>query len=305
MLSTVLNSSEESIRQLYLREEFNLPQDQTNENFGQAIQIAQRIPNVVNRLINENDVVTNTDLLGSVRTLETVVIKSVNANSQQQQASVNNTIEFITNPDNAELVTTMRQTLAQDNADIANLVNSDFNFTTSEDVMNASSLPIGAESFANLAGMQLKLSDLDLGSAPNDLEDKELILYFEGEQGDIEGKFQTCVKFIDGASTNGTLGEVNTRGELASGFWSLLGASQAESESFSLLLTLTFLGTTYQTIIKPAGTEVINDERFEIVRFDFDRNIRQWHSNEGLVPFVAIPQTNAECREQLPSRVGL
>ncbi len=145
---------------------------------------------------------------------------------------------------------------------------------------------------------------MDSDNGPQDLDDAEIELYFSGDSGSISGAFTACVKYIEGATTE-SLGEGNTRGEIVDGFWSLLGADIETGESYSLLLTLTFLGTTYQAIMKPAGTQLIGDTTYELIRFDNLDEINVWHSELGLVETGVVPQTNEECQERLPSRVGL
>ncbi|WP_426357604.1 hypothetical protein ACPUVO_14235 [Pseudocolwellia sp. HL-MZ19] len=156
-----------------------------------------------------------------------------------------------------------------------------------------------------MGGYTLKVSDLNLGVSPNNLDDKEVEFYFDGAASDTEGSFSACVKYIDGASSNGTLGEGNTRGDLVDGYWSLLGASETSTESYSTLLTINFLGATYQAILKPAGNETIANIDYEKVRFDFDGDLNVYHSEDGLTDSTIVPTSAAQCQERLPSRIGL
>jgi len=72
-----------------------------------------------------------------------------------------------------------------------------------------------------------------------------------------------------------------------------------------VLLTITFLGATYQAILKPSGEETIADVTYKKLRFDNDGDLRTYHSTQGLVDTTSMPITNEECETRLPSRVGI
>ena len=143
----------------------------------------------------------------------------------------------------------MVDSLGGDDADVDLLSENDFSgpdFDSVVEVAQSSSVPVTAVPITRVGGLQLRLADLDLGVAPNRLDDNEIEFYFNGAPEDADGSFTACVKIISDANEDGTLGEGSTRGELADGFWSKLGASGADGSTYNLLMTLNFLGATYQ-----------------------------------------------------------
>lgn len=308
-LATVLNNAESALQDIYIRKDINLPADigSTNnpENFARVIDVAASISNVVDSLIDPNAAISEPDALGSVRALESVVIKALEETNTD--ISIDNAVSFLTG-DNTVLIDSLLANLALETADVPLLAQNDFSgsdFDSIEDINQASSLPQGTQPFTQIGGLTLKVSDLDLGQSPNRLEDKEVEFYFNGTAEDLEGSFSACVKYIDDASADGTLGEGNTRGELIDGFWSLLGSQSDNVESYSALLTINFLGATYQAILKPGGEETITDVVYNKVRFDFDGELVTYHSEEGVTSTMVIPNTNEECQQRLPSRIGI
>lgn len=312
LLTSVLDQAETQLRKVYERKEFDLPADMGSVSnpgpFSRVVSVAQDIASIVDVVIDANQTdFTLEDLNGGARALESVVIKAVNEGSNAD-TSIENAASFFGSTDNRSLVDALLQSLSQDTADVTQLSNNDFtgtDFDSEEEISAVAALPETTSPFARIGGMRLKVSDLDLGHAPNDLDDSEIELYFLGEREDVEGAFEACVKHIDGANVDGSLGEGNTRGELVSGFWSMLGASEQDPESYSLLITITFLGATYQAILKPAGEATVDDVEYQLIRFDNDGDIRQWHSDNGFVETVNIPSTNEDCEARLPSRVGI
>lgn len=314
-LVSTLDAAESSLREVYERKEFDLPVDMgslTNPGaFERVVEVASEFSTVVNSLIDVNDTNFNLeDATGSTRALESLVIKTVNEGSTSD-SSIENVISFfnVNQEETEALVDTLLATLSLESADIGTLSQNDFSgsdFDSAEEVIEAGSLGESVTPFTQVGGLQLRVSDLDLGSGPSDADDSEVEFYFNGVTGDLEGAFSACVKHIDGADViSGTLGEGNTRGELVDGFWSLLGAREGDVESYSLLITLTFLGTTYQAIMKPAGLETINNIEYNSIRFDNDGELNTWHSELGFTEFASIPDTNDACQQRLPSRVGL
>lgn len=307
-LLNVLDQSEGTLRNLYEEKEFDLPQDLGSVNnagdFSRTLDVAVRIPDVVDVLVN-TQVMTQTvsELVGGLKGLESVVIKSLD------EVGLNNDIDtalnFFTDTENTDLIEALTRSLEGELADVATLAQSDFRFETSMDVEGASSLPTGVMPFRQMAGKTLRVSELDFGYSPNNLRDSQVELYFEGSSDALSGPFVACIKYIDGANVDGTLGEANTRGELADGYWSLLGNAGESSESYSLLLTITFLGATYQAIMKPAGQVMIENVGYEVIRFDNDGEFGEWFSENGVVTTSQIPNSNEECEARLPSRVGL
>ena len=311
-LEAILDEAEAELRAIYVERNFALPADinsgESSQDFDRIISVVNELPDVIDVVIPEDEeVLDRSDAIGGARTVETVVIMSI----QEQggvSSSLDNAIEFITNSENEALVDSLVLGLSGDNADISSVVNNDFtgsDFDSAEEILEASALPEDAEPFTEISGQSVKISDLDLGTAPNDLKDSEVIFYFEGDTNSVDGEFTACVKFIDGANQNGELGDGNTRGEYVNGFWSLLGASEGDQISYSLLLTIEFLGASYQAIIKPNGLATIDDVEYKVLRSDSDGEFRNWFSELGFVQYESIPATSTDCEAALPSRIGL
>ena len=307
LLSTVLDNSGQQLQNFYVQKELNLPDTFSAESATRALEVGQGVASVVNALIPEEKTInTLSEARGIAKTLESVVIKSIN--EQGTDTTLDNAINLLTNPDNASLVDALTTAMSRETADVSMLSQHAFNaenLDTEEKILSATQLPADAVAFENIGGRQIRVSDLDLGSAPDNLKDSEIELYFNGETSDVSGSFMACLKYIDGANADGTLGEGNSRGEIVDGFWSLLGSSIANPRSYSLLITINFLGTTYQAIMKPAGVETVNEIEYERLRFDSDGDIGYWHSALGLQETGSAPTTNAECEQRLPSRVGI
>ncbi len=311
-LATVLDDTENAMREIYQTRDLVLPTDMGTPDvptgFSRVIQVSNNIVNVVNQVIDPSNIGVNlNEVVGQTRAIESVVIKALEETNTD--TSIENAAAFFTNSGNAALIDSLVQSLSENTADLTALARNDFagtDFDSEEEITSAVQLPEGTAPFMQIGGMQIRVSDLDLGNAPSDVQDAEVEWYFSGEADALSGAFTACVKFIDDANvTTGRLGDGNTRGELVDGFWSLLGATEERRESYSLLITLTFLGATYQAIMKPAGTETINQTSYQRVRVDTDGELNVWHSADGLVEVESVPTTNAECIQRLPSRVGL
>lgn len=317
-LATVLDNAENEMRAIYERKEFTLPQDLGSPSslggLERVVNIATRIPDVVDNLIDPSDLtLTQNEAKGGASALETLVIKTVNEESDD--SSIDNAINFFTDDGNDTLIQALTDSLSQGARDLSSIVSNDFtgdDFDTVEEIQAASTLPLDATPFSDLVGKQIKVSVLDLGDfgseEEDDLKDIEVEIYFEGDAGDLDGSLTSCVKYIDEASRDETsqeitLGDGNTRGELVSGFWSLLGTSDTVTESYSLVLTISFLGTTYSAIMKPTGEETIDATLYQKIRFDFDGDFETYHSEDGLVDQDSVPTTNEACETQLPLRV--
>ncbi len=305
----ILDNAESELQEIYQRKDIFLPADigsvDSPEYLNRAASVASSMSSVIDSLIIRDVSISDTTTLGSVRAIESLLIKSIN--ERATDTSIDNAITFLTNQDRT-LPDALIISLASANADIASLGVNDFtgdDFDSLEDLTAASTLATDAEPFTQLGGYTLKVSDLDLGFSPNNLDDKEVEFYFDGAATDTEGSFSACVKYIDEASSDGTLGEGNTRGDLVDGYWSLLGASETTTETYSALLTINFLGATYQAILKPVGNETIANIDYEKVRFDFDGDLNVYHSEDGLTDSTIVPTSAAQCQERLPSRIGL
>jgi len=311
-LHAVLDQAEAQLRSLYIQKEFNLPEDMgTAEQPGQFSRIAEivsDIPAVVDALIDVESPAPSVDeVAGQTRALESLVIKAVNE-KVQIDPSIASAVEFFTTDSNEPLIGALVESLSAETADLGSLANNDFrgdDFDSVLEIARSSSIAAGAEPFTDIAGHTLRLSDLDTGTAPNKLDDSEIEFYFDGVTGDLEGSFTACVKIINDASSDGSLGEGSTRGDVATGFWSMLGSTDTQSGTFSLLLTINFLGTTYSGVIKPAGLETIDGINYEAIRFDNDGKLEKWHSLLGFMAGTNAPVTSEGCEARLPSRVGL
>jgi hypothetical protein len=163
-----------------------------------------------------------------------------------------------------------------------------------------------------LGGSQLRVSDLDLGQAPNQLKDMEFEIYFHAGSDGLRGDLTACAKYIRKGKSDGTLGKGDNPGELISGNWSLMGVQYDDStvslgvkNILQLVLVFNVAGASYSATMKPVGQETINGVVYEALMFNhLDKN-GVWHSKEGVVPAGKIPTSTNECRARLPSRVGL
>jgi hypothetical protein len=308
-LYQVLDAAEEELRAIYQRKDISLPSDMGNpeqpQNFVRIAGIVSDIPPVVDALIDVNDPLpTEQDVTGKARALEALVIKAVNEVTVDN--TIENTVAFFTDQNNEPLIGALVESLGGDNADVDLLARNDFSgddFDSVLEVAQSSSVPATAVPITQVGGMQLRLSDMHLGSAPDKLDDSEIEFYFNGNANDSEGSFTACVKIINDANEDGTLGEGNTRGEIAEGFWSKLGGSNGTT--YNLLMTVDFLGGTYQGIIKVAGSELINGVEHQAIRFDHDGQLETWHSLNGFTAQGEVPESSATCEARLPSRVGI
>lgn len=308
VLAQILTRAESDIRTDYDIFNIDLPSTITNKNSQRLLRtasVAAQISNVVDVLLP--DALDIGQVIGNARALEALVIKSV-GESNQQNIEVDNAFNFFLDADNKNLIEDIRLALSSDNANLISLVNNSFDaqsIVDTQDVIAITTLPENTQGFQNIPGKQLRIADLDLGFAPNNLDDSEIELFFNGNPGALSGSVTACAKYIDDASSL-SLGEGNSRGELLEGFWSLLGANAQNPESYSLLLTFEFLGASYQAILKPAGKSMINGIEYSNIRFDFDGDIQTWHSTRGLIDQeVGLPTSSTDCESRLPSRIGL
>lgn len=305
LIAQIIAGTELEVLDYYEQWEIPLPyQSNAMEPSGIADRVAD-LSQLINALINHNDGEQDAHtIMGSIKLIEAMAIKaSGTANGPALRSSVN----FILNEQNRTLLNDLIASLAEANSDLGSVARLDLagSGLNSDAVRAASQLPAGTTAFRNLAGRQLRVSDMDLGSAPNQLRDSEIEFYFQGNEADTQGSFAACVKYIKDASIDGKLGDANTRGELVKGYWSLLGANQNDGASYSLLLTIDFLGTRYQAILKPAGQASFNGEEMRGIRFDYGNELRTWYTQSGLEPIQYSPSTAADCVSRLPSRIGI
>lgn len=308
LLNATLAAVESDTREIYRQRKLALPTHHAGElNLDRAVDNARRVAQVVEQLIPPHQPMDPATLTGRARAVETLVIKALEEDHYHHDDSIERATEFLLSADRQDLVQELVHSLSQPNADVAMLVRNrfDHDLDSPEGIARASRLPDNAMPLRNLVGQTIRVSDLDLGQGPDRLKDSEIKIYFQGDQQASKGRFNACVKYIEDAHENGTLGEANTRGELVQGQWSLMGAERNQGESYSLLLTIKFLGSTHQAIIKPAGYETVNGMEHMRVRFDQSGGMRAWHSEDGLQAFTSIPSSHAQCRQVLPSRVGL
>ena len=309
-LISVLDASESRIRQFYDQRDLDLPADVgDSQNPGQFLRtasVASQVPQIVDRLLNVFDTAMDQgQVLGNARALEAVIIKAVNENGVD--TSIDNAFNFFLDSNNDSLIESLRIALSDNQADISALANNDFtgdDFDSSQEITAAARIRDDAAAFRDLNGKKLRISELDLGFAPSNLKDIELELYFSAGDNGLSGSIVACAKYIDGASQT-KLGEGNFRGEILSGYWSLLGATEIDPSSYSLLLTFDFLGANYQAIMKPAGLTTISSQQYHQIRFDYNGDFKIWHSAAGFTEQDSLPTTSADCASRLPSRVGL
>ena len=265
--------------------------------------LSQLINTLVSQDSSTNDMST---IIGSLKLVEAMSIKA--ASGSANGAALRSAVNFILDEQNRPLLNDLIASLADANSDLISVANIDFvnsELNSFDAVRAASQLPSGTTAFRSLAGQQLRVSDMDLGNAPNQLRDSEIEFYFQGGEDDVQGSFSACVKYIKDANINGKLGDANTRGELVKGYWSLLGANQNGGASYSLLLTIEFLGTRYQAILKPAGQARFNDADMRGIRFDYGNELRTWYTRSGPEPIQYSPTSASDCTNRLPSRIGI
>ena len=308
-LNAVLAGAEQSARAIYQERDLDMPAQVDSSVLTRVTQNASRIAQVIDELLPSAVGLNNhQEASGRARAIESLVIKSV-SESGSNDVSIDAATAFFLNTANNNLIDALVSSLSNETADLSTLAQNDFSgddFDSVEDIVSATQLPQDAQAFRDISGTRLRVSDLDLGYAPNNLNDKEIEVYFLGDEGAYSGALTACVKYIEDANADGTLGEASTRGEVIEGFWSLLNAGQNNGQSYSLLLTIEFLGTTYQAIMKPGSFETIGDVNYQRIRFDYGGDIRSWHTQEGLTPNDAsIPSSDSECEDRLPSRIGL
>ena len=309
-LYEVLDAAEEELKAVYRRKNLTLPADMGNpqnpRNFQRIAKVVSDIPPVVDALIDASATVDN--VAGRARALESLVIKAVNE-SEVNDATIENAVDFFTNRDNEPLLGALIASLDSDTADLGSLSTNDFSGTDFDSVLEiaaSSSIPDNARPITRVGGTTLRLSDLFLGSAPAKLDDSEVEFYFEGQPGDTDGTFTACVKVIEDANEDGTLGANNTRGDIADGFWSLLpGPGIDGNGTFNLIMTINFLGATHQGIIKAGGVETRQGIEYQAMRFDNDGRLETWYTQNGFVEGGSAPADNADCEARLPSRVGI
>lgn len=311
LLASVLDQSEERLREVYLDREFDLPADMGTVNepnaFNRVLEVASNIPQTVNNLISPQGDTSGQNVTGAVRALESVVIKILDEGTITD-TSIDNAINFFGVGGDEGLVSSLIDSISDDAGDVSGLAANDFtgdDFDSPEEIAAAVTLPESALPFMQVGGMKLKVSDQDLGTAPNELRDMEVEFYFRGEANDLNNSFAACVKFIDGANSDGSLGDGNSRGELVEGFWSVLGLRSDAVESYSILLTLEFLGATYQAILKSNGVVSVDNVEFQQLRFDYDGELRNYLSVNGMELLDTTPSSDQECEARLPSRVGI
>lgn len=310
ILQQVLENSEQQIQQIYDRRELGLPRPAQLESRARQYQnsIAEiaMITRITDRLFAPDGNHHLTDLRGRSRVLEALTVKAIDSNRYETHSA--DSFNFILHATNANLVEQLIEVLNDESADLAAVIKADLRsdqLGTPEAAQRNFQLPARAAPFANLGGKQIRVSDPDLGFAPHQLQDSEVEIYFKGEPDATNGRFEACVKYIDGASIEGRLGDGNTRGERVTGQWSLLNAARSNGTSYSLVLTINFLGASYQAILKPAGFEMVGNREVQKIRFDYAGEFRSWHTDTGLQPQNRLPQSNRDCVARLPSRIGL
>lgn len=310
-LYEILDQAEEELKAVYRRKDLSLPADMGNadnpQSFVRIADVVSDIPPVVDALIDENGGVLE-NVAGRARALESLVLKAVNE-SNENDASIESAVEFFTDNGNEPLLGALIDSLDSDTADLGTLSTNDFSGTDFDSVLEiaaSASIPDNTPAITRVGGTTLRLSDLFLGSAPAKLDDSEVEFYFNGQPGDTDGSFTACVKIIEDANEDGTLGDGNTRGDVADGFWSMLpGPGFDGTGTFNLVMTINFLGATYQGIVKAGGLETRNGIEYQAMRFDNDGKLETWYTQTGFVEGGTAPTGSADCEARLPSRIGI
>lgn len=304
-VENLIAQTELDVLNYYDRWEIPLPLDNATIDTAALAEntagLSQLIHHLLGDGISSND---SSALRGSIKLIEAMTLKASGAHRSSFMSSISHLLDAA----NHDLLNELITALAEEDSDLSALIRMDLansGLGSQEAVRDATRLPVGTSAFHNLAGNQMRVSDMDLGSGPNHLRDSEVELYFRGNNEATEGGFDACVKYIKDASISGKLGDANTRGELVKGHWSLLGAAANNGASYSLLLTFEFLGTKYQAILKPAAAATFNSKEFSGVRFDYANELRTWYSEFGVEAMQNLPQNAADCAARLPSRIGI
>jgi hypothetical protein len=311
-LYEILDQAEEELKAVYNRKDLSLPADmgdaQNPQSFQRIAEIVSDIPPVVDALFDATGTAPVNNVAGRARALESLVLKAVNE-SDNNDSTIENAVEFFTSNDNEPLIGALIDSLDSDTADLGSLSTNDFSGTDFDSVLEiaaSSSIPENSRPITRVGGTTLRLSDLFLGSAPNKLDDNEVEFYFDGQPGDTDGSFTACVKVIEDANEDGTLGDGNTRGDVADGFWSMLpGPGGDSTTTYNLVMTINFLGATYQGIVKAGGLETREGVEYQAMRFDNDGKLETWYTQSGFVEGGTAPADAADCEARLPSRVGI
>ena len=309
-MSAVMRAAELDARKIYDQWDMELPQGtqaQVFMDYGRALQHSAQLIQVIDQVIpSAQTFASEEEIRGGARLVEALTIKALSESEQGNTFA--SAMTFLQDDANRSLVQSLTENLGHPASDLNQLTRHSFSgidFISSDAIRNLVRLPENTQPFAQIAGKQLRVSDMDLGSAPDNLKDSEVELYFHHSENATRGTFDACVKYIKEAHINGSLGAANTRGELVKGYWSLLDGDRNNGNSYSLLLNIEFLGATYQAILKPAGTVSINKVTMQVIRFDHAGKLRAWYSAEGLQTTSTLPVSNEDCAQRLPSRVGI
>lgn len=307
-MSAVMRAAELDAQGIYDQWDMELPSgSQAFMDYGRALDQSAKLAQIIDQVIPPTQTFASVDnVRGSARLVESLMVKALNESSQGNTFA--SAMTFLQNISNNSLTQSLIDNLGHPASDLNRLTQHSFSgndFASADAIRNLVRLPENTQPFTQIAGKQLRVSDMDLGSAPDNLKDSEVELYFHDSGNATRGTFDACVKYIKEAHSDGTLGDANTRGELVNGYWSLLDADRNNGDSYSLLLNIEFLGATYQAILKPAGTVSLNDITMQVIRFDHAGKLRAWHSVAGLKTISSLPGSDADCEQRLPSRVGL
>lgn len=309
-MSAVMRAAELDAQRIYDQWDMDLPpasQTQAFMEYGRALTQSGQLLQIINQVIPPAEALGDAaEIRGRARLVESLTITALNESAQGSTFA--EAVNFLQDPDKNTLTQSLIDNLGHPASDLNRLTARSFSgedFASADNIRNLVRLPENTQPFSQIAGKQLRVSDMDLGSAPDNLKDSEVEIYFHNSSTSTRGTFDACVKYIKEAHIDGTLGDANTRGELVAGYWSLLDAERNQGNSYSLLLNIEFLGATYQAILKPAGTVSVNNVTMQVIRFDHAGKLRAWHSAAGLQPLSSLPGSDADCEQRLPSRVGI
>lgn len=309
-IGSVLRAAETDARELFRKKDMALPDGASTGDLVDSTRISGRVnamARVIDSLLPPGEPADTATLNGRARAVEALLLKGLK-DSHGSDTSIDAAASFFTSEANRGNIDSLVTALSQKDVDLNALVRNNFagdDLRSEESINAAFRLPSGATAFRGLAGTRLRIADMDLGFGPNDLRDSEVEAYFVGEQGATEGRLVACIKHVTEASTDGKMGHASTRGERVVGQWSLLSPDAEDGSSYSVVLTLKFLGASYQAIMKSAGTETVDGALMQLIRFDYAGEIASWHSEHGVQPQEGVPATNKDCVARLPSRIGL
>ncbi|MES2664181.1 MAG: hypothetical protein V4629_12860 [Pseudomonadota bacterium] len=298
VLQDIVDEAEEDIRALYATEALTVPTQElvtfSTSQITATVSQATSIPNAVDAIFIDNTEVTKQRSQANLKAIEVLTEKIINQKPTLEIQRLSNLIINNTNGHRENFLTTLEDSAA----DVSLMEENDFlvvnnisaDLTDFEGLFQFNELP-----FENLNDRQLKISDDNLEGGQRDAE---VVLFFTGEDEATTGSLVMCLKYIDQVTAGVVSGTGNTTGYRAVGQWSILPGGH------SVIASASFEGVKYQTIIKLASSLDEDDTRTRFL-FDYDGDLANWYSQEGVVGAGSLPETNQDCKELLPTRIGV